>query len=75
MSEDWRVVYYETSTGKCPLRKFIDSEKERDQAKILALVSYLQDRGPTLPRPYADLLDDGIHELRVRLSGNQVGVG
>lgn len=46
----------------------------RDQAKILALISYLQDQGPTLPRPYADLLEDGIHELRVRLSGDQFRV-
>ena len=74
MAADWRVLYYETSTGRCPLREFIDSRKEREQAKILALVSYLQDRGPTLPRPYADLLDDGIHELRIRLSGNQYRV-
>ena len=25
-------------------------------------------------RPYADLLEDGIHELRVRLSGDQVRI-
>jgi len=31
-------------------------------------------RGPNLPRPYADLLKDGIHELRVKLSGNQVRI-
>jgi hypothetical protein len=28
--------------------------------------------GPTLPRPYSDLLKDGIHELRIKLSGDQV---
>jgi hypothetical protein len=28
--------------------------------------------GPTLPRPYADLLKDGIHELRIRLSGDHI---
>ena len=25
-----------------------------------------------MPRPYADLLADGIHELRLKLSGDQV---
>jgi phage-related protein len=71
---DWHVLYYETPEGKCPVREFIDSRKGRNQAKIFALISTLQDRGPTLPRPYADLLEDGIHELRIRLSGDQFRV-
>jgi len=32
------------------------------------------ERGPDLPRPYADLLTDGIHELRLKLSGDQVRI-
>jgi len=74
VAEDWRVFYYETPEGKCPVREFIDSRKGCDQAKLLALISYLQDKGPTLPRPYADLLEDGIHELGIRLSGDQFRV-
>ncbi len=31
----------------------------------------LEENGPTLPRPYADILEDGIHELRIKLSGRQ----
>ena len=27
-----------------------------------------------MPRPYADLLLDGIHELRMKVSGNQVRI-
>jgi phage-related protein len=30
--------------------------------------------GPNLPRPYSDLLTDGIHELRIKLSGNQIRI-
>ena len=74
MAVDWQVLYYETPEGKCPVREFIDSRKGRGQAKIFALISALQDRGPTLPRLYADLLEDGIHELRIRLSGDQFRV-
>ena len=66
-----RVLYHETVGGKCPVRESIDSRKGRDRAKIFALISALQDRGPTLPLPYADLLADGIHELGIRLSGDQ----
>ena len=74
MAVAWRVLYYETVNGTCPIRDFVDSRKSREQAKILALISYLQDQGPILPRPYADLLEDGIHELRIKLSGDQFRV-
>ena len=48
--------------------------KDRERAKILSWIALLEDRGPNLPRPYADLLDDGIHELRLKLSGSEVGI-
>ncbi len=54
--------------------EFIESRSERNQAKTLALLSQLEEKGPSLPRPYADLLEDGIHELRLRLSGEQVRI-
>lgn len=68
----WNVLYYESSEGKCPTMDFIDSRNKRNQAKLLSFISLLQEYGPNLPRPYADLLKDGIHELRVKLSGGQV---
>lgn len=46
----------------------------RNQAKLLSHISLLQDKGPNLMRPYADLLEDGIHELRVKLSGKQTRI-
>ncbi len=30
--------------------------------------------GPLLPRPYADVLRDGIHELRIKISNGQVRI-
>ena len=54
------------------MREFIDARSEREQAKLLCWIELLTDRGPNLPRPYSDLLEDGIHELRVILSGDQV---
>ena len=67
----WHVLYYESAEGECPVKEFIDSIRERNQAKALAAIAALEERGPNLPRPYADLLKDGIHELRVKLSGNE----
>lgn len=74
MERKWHVLYYETVGGEIPIEKFIDSRKDRDQAKIFSWISLLEEKGPNLPRPYADLLADGIHELRVKLSGDQVRI-
>lgn len=70
----WKVIYYETADGSCPCKEFIDDRSAREQAKILAWLSQVEERGPQLPRPYADVLEDGIHELRMQLSGQQVRI-
>lgn len=74
MDNKWTVIYYETAERKCPVEEFINSNSLRNQAKILSLISFLEERGPNLPRPYADLLEDGIHELRLKISGDQIRV-
>ena len=70
----WTIIYYEDSEGNCPIEKFISSRKLSNRAKILSWISLLEERGPNLPRPYADFLEDGIHELRIKLSGDQIRV-
>jgi len=72
MDNKWTVIYYESADGQCPAMDFIDSRSRRNQAKLMSLISFLEEMGPILPRPYADLLEDGIHELRIKLSGDQV---
>jgi phage-related protein len=68
------IVYYESDKEDCPVREFIDKRDLRNQAKIMAYIELLEENGPLLPRPYADILVDGIHELRVKLSGEQIRV-
>lgn len=74
MKRKWRVLYYETKDGECPVRKFMDARNDREQAKIFAWLLQLEEKGPNLPRPFADLLTDGIHELRIRLSGEHIRI-
>jgi hypothetical protein len=74
MASAWHVVYYQSEKGDCELLDFLDSRKEQEQQKIRAWISLLEEKGPQVPRPYADLLRDGIHELRIKLTGNQVRV-
>jgi phage-related protein len=70
----WHVLYYEKKDGTSPVYDFIESLTQREKAKILNWIELLEQQGPQLPRPYADLLEDGIHELRSKLSGNQIRV-
>jgi hypothetical protein len=74
MKRKWCVIYYEDKNGDSPVEDFIDSRKKSNQAKLFSFISLLEEQGPNLPRPYADLLKDGIHELRVKLSGDQIRV-
>lgn len=68
----WNVLFYETEDGKCEILDFLGDRKPSVQAKAFAWIQQLERQGPNLPRPYADLLRDGIHELRIKMSGEQV---
>ena len=74
MGKNWRVLYYSKKDGSMPVMEYIDNLSLRERAKVMALVELLEEKGPNLPRPYADLLEDGIHELRIKLTGTQVRV-
>jgi len=74
MSTEWKVTYYSRQDGSIPVGEYIDSLSPSEQAKTLAFVELLEEKGPNLTRPYADLLEDGIHELRIKLTGTQVRI-
>ncbi|MCL2381858.1 MAG: type II toxin-antitoxin system RelE/ParE family toxin [Treponema sp.] len=71
MKNDWKVIYYSRQDGSQPVQEYIDRLSATEAAKTLAFISLLKEQGPNLPRPYADLLEDGIHELRIKLKGTQ----
>lgn len=68
------MLYYETAKEESPVEDFINSRNIKNRAKILNWLEQLEAQGPNLPRPYADLIEDGIHELRIKLSGEQVRI-
>jgi len=69
---NWTVLFYRDTDGRCPVDEFIISRKPREQAKLLSWIIQLEQEGPNLARPFADLLEDGIHELRIKLTGQQI---
>jgi hypothetical protein len=72
MARSWHILFCDQQIGSCPVSEFIDSCPPKHQVKILRFLALLESEGPTLPRPYADTLADGIHELRIKLSGDQI---
>ena len=74
MDTEWEVTYYSKQNGSKPVEEYIDCLSFGEQAKALSFIGLLKEEGPNLHRPYADLLEDGIHELRIKLTGTQVRV-
>jgi len=74
VNQKWHILFCDNHIEICPVSDFIDRCPNKHQVKILRFLKLLEEMGPNLPRPYADLLDNGIHELRIRLSGEHVRV-
>jgi phage-related protein len=74
MNSKWQLLYYIKQDGTKPVEEYIRKLSVNERAKILAFVDHLKEKGPDLHRPYADFLEDGIYELRVKLTGKQVRI-
>ena len=72
MNKKWSLLFCVPFMKPCPVSEFLDSCRPEHQVKVMHFLELLEEMGPTLPRPYADLLEDGIHELRIKLSGDQM---
>lgn len=59
------VVFYRESDGSIPIVDWLDSLHPKVQVKCLVRLKRLEELGHELRRPEADLLRDGIYELRV----------
>lgn len=60
------VVMFKGQDGKVPILDWLDGLLAKVQVKCLARIDRLAELGHELRRPEADLLRDGIYELRIR---------
>jgi phage-related protein len=65
---------YTTDRGDSPIDEFLDGLDKKSRAKVAAYLLLLQDEGPNLKRPYADVIRGKIRELRIHYSSNQFRV-
>jgi len=64
-----QVVFYRETQGSVPVLEWLDTLPPKTQDKCLVKIERLRDLGHELRRPEADILRDGIYELRVGLQG------
>ena len=64
-----RVVFFAEDNGTLPIVDWLDALISKAQVKCLAKLKRLEELGHELRRPEADLLKDGIYELRIGLQG------
>lgn len=60
------VIFYQDKNGKCPVLDWLSELPKKVQAKADVRIERLAELGYELRRPEADLLRDGIYELRWR---------
>ncbi len=70
----YNIVYYSTARGDTPVREFLDELPGKLRSKAQALIALLSEEGPNLPRPYADVVQGKIRELRIRFASDNVRV-
>ena len=68
--EKFEVEFYETETGRQPAKEFLLSLDKKMRAKMLHMISILQDNGNEVREPYSKHLSDGIFELRAKVGSD-----
>lgn len=62
-----QVVFYKDDDGSVPFLEWLaELQPKAAVAKCIAMIALLKEHGHELRRPHADLLRDGIYELRAR---------
>jgi phage-related protein len=64
------VEFYENQNGEQPVKNFILSQTPKMQAKIVRNIELLAERGNELREPYSKHLEDGIFEIRSKISSD-----
>lgn len=65
MEHDYEIEYYVTVDGECPVKKMLDAMPLKHEVKVRKFFELLEEKGPNLPRPYADIVREKIRELVV----------
>lgn len=59
----YEVIFYNDRKGKCLTGEFLNEMQVKVRAKTKKWMQKLEQEGPNLPRPFADILKGKIREL------------
>lgn len=63
----YRIRTYRTLRGGQPVEDYLNGLEPKHRRKIAGILELLAQEGPNLRRPYADVLEGPLRELRVGL--------
>ena len=66
----YEVFFYEDKRGKCLVDEFLNILQPKVRGKVEKWIEKLEEYGPNLPRPYADVVRGKIRELRIVFGSN-----
>jgi phage-related protein len=70
----WKTIAYKKKSGKSPMVDYLLSLDAKQRSKVARAVLLLEEFGLGWGEPDVKHLEDGIYELRIRLSNNQFRV-
>lgn len=68
--EEFKIIFYETADGECPVIDFINNLPKKMREKIFKSIDILRIKGNSLREPYSKSLEDGIFELRCKVGAD-----
>ena len=68
---NYEAIFYVRPSGRCSMDEFLDGLPVKARAKLMKWLEKLEELGPDLPRPYADVVHGKIRALRVIFASSQ----
>jgi len=63
-----QILFYRKTNQRCPFEDFFQSCSDKEKLEVAANLKVLQKLGYHARRPLVDYVEDGIYELRVKVS-------
>ncbi len=66
----YEVIFFTKEDGTQPAREFMDTLSVKMRARIVKIISLLQEYGGQVRMPYSEHLQEGIFQIRAQQEGN-----
>jgi hypothetical protein len=68
-THQFRIYFYHTARGDCPIRTFLRELPKKDRVKCLSYLKRVRAEGIYLPKNYVEKLDDNLWEVKPAYNG------